>query len=66
MSLFLRERLQPLPICHVKSHQFFIPCKEIEDSSFANRESSFMQAVMDFCQTLMLSVPQVSDQRNHV
>jgi len=43
-----------------------IPSKEIENGSFANRQSSFMQAAMYFWQALMPSVPQEPDERNHI
>lgn len=41
-SLLLHKRLEAFSICDVNGHQLFIPCKEIENGSFANRESSFM------------------------
>jgi hypothetical protein len=58
--------LQPFSIGHVNGHEFFIASKEIQNGSFANRESSLVQVVMDFCQALMPEVSQDPNQRNHV
>ncbi len=58
--------LQSLSIGHVNGDELFIACKKVEDGPFANRQSSFMQTAMDFWQTLMPSIPQEPDERNHV
>jgi hypothetical protein len=66
LSLLLKAFLQALLVCQMERNQFFIPREQMCHGSFGNRNSSITKGLVNFRNAPVGSVPQGTNQSNHV
>ncbi len=61
-----KDTVKTILIGQVGGNQLLVTSQQVEHGSFPNGETTVTESLVQFCQAVMLTIPERSDQRNHI